>query len=316
MRIRDRLIALAAASLNPSRSARGSATAPHGASSPTMADELAALEGEESAAGAPAPGPELPRQLGEQMLQSIHASLQRLAQTAEALAVLASAIATAETAVRQHLAAAAGHPPAAQIHAAPLLGGPPPSGRASSPTSPPVNLAGGVMTLALHAANARALDGSYLFTGSGGDPPFSADGSYRGTSSGTVVVMLPGPPPHLAVAAASLTCLGPLPTAMDVLPRLARAQAACGAGTTSGLEACRGPLAEAAAMLVHLQARVDAAQAVLADATSVTAELVPPRVVLEAEPEHRSAQLAQTFGALEAARSLAERTLAIFPSQG
>lgn len=326
MRIRDRLIALATASLTPSRTARGSGAAPH---APSVADELAAIEAEADPGAEPSSGGELPRQLGEQMLQSIHASLQRLAQTTEALAVLASAIATAEAAVRQHLAASAGSPspagPGTQIHppngpsigpAGPIFAAGPasPPPRAQSPSSPPINLAGGVMTLALHAANARALDGTYLFTGSGGEPPFSTDGSYRGTSSASIVVLLPGPPPHLAVAAAALTCLGPLPNAMDILPRLARAQLACGNGARHALEACRGPLAEAAALLAYLQARVDDASSVLADATTVTAELVPARASLsEAGADQPTAQLAQTFGALEAARSLAERTLAIFP---
>lgn len=331
MRIRDRLIALATASLTPSRTARGSGAAPHG---PSVADELAAIEAEAEAGAEPPASGELPRQLGEQMLQSIHASLQRLAQTTEALAVLASAIATAEAAVRQHRAASTGAPapasPGTQIHppsgpsigpAGPIFyGGPGPaaaaSPRAQSPSSPPINLAGGVMTLALHAANARSLDGTYLFTGSGGEPPFATDGSYRGTSSASIVVLLHGPPPHLAVSAASLTCLGPLPNAMDILPRLARAQLACGNGTLHALEACRGPLAEAAAQLAYLQARVDAASSVLADATTVTAELIPARASLsETETDQPTAQLAQTFGALEAARSLAERTLAIFPSK-
>ncbi len=331
MRIRDRLIALATASLTPSRTTRGSGAAPH---APSGEDELAAIEAEPGAKP-PALRGELPRQLGEQMLQSIHASLQRLAQTTEALSVLASAIATAEATVRQHLAATTNAtspagpgtripPPNGPPNGAggPIYPGPPlrhaaaPPRRAQALSSPPINLASGVMTLALHAANSRSLDGTYLFTGSGGEPPFATDGSYRGTSSSSIVVLLPGPPPHLAVAAAALTCLGPLPSAMDILPRLARAQLACGNGARNSLEACRGPLAEAAAQLAYLQARVDAAATVLADATAVTAELIPARASLsESESDQPTAQLAQTFGALEAARSLAERTLAIFPAK-
>ncbi len=399
MRIRDRLISLATASLTPGRSMpRGM---PSSRDELVAADAMADTETAATAAeAATSSNGELPRQLGEQMLQSIHVSQQRLLQTHEALSVLASAIATADSAIRHHLAharneaaipahalvpgssshalphaipshaASPGSSSHALPHAIPSHAASPGSSshalphaipsHAASPGSsshalpytlpvhqassglaapgtsargtpsvtppysmpalslsapPPVNLAGGVMTLALHAANARALDGSYLFTGSGGEPPFSADGTYRGASASSVIILLSGPPPHLALAAAALTCLAPCPGAMDILPRLARAQLACDTNSPRALEACRAPLADAAAHLALLQARIAAAQAVLADATGLTSEVVPARAPFgEVEPEQPAAQLASTFGALEAARSLAERTLAIFPT--
>ncbi len=381
MRIRDRLISLATASLTPGRSMpRGM---PSSRDELVAADAMADTETAATAAeAATSSNGELPRQLGEQMLQSIHVSQQRLLQTHEALSVLASAIATADSAIRHHLAHArneaaipahalvpgssshalphaipshAASPgssshalphaipshaasPGSSSHALPYtlpvhqassgLAAPGTSARGTPSVTPPysmpalslsapppVNLAGGVMTLALHAANARALDGSYLFTGSGGEPPFSADGTYRGASASSVIILLSGPPPHLALAAAALTCLAPCPGAMDILPRLARAQLACDTNSPRALEACRAPLADAAAHLALLQARIAAAQAVLADATGLTSEVVPARAPFgEVEPEQPAAQLASTFGALEAARSLAERTLAIFPT--
>src|SRR5262245_21929202 len=93
MRIRDRLIALATASLAPSRApARG----------PVDAEERPAPDG--VALGPPSPPqPGLPRQLGELLLQSIHVSRQRLQQTAEALAAIAAAVASTELAVRDLL---------------------------------------------------------------------------------------------------------------------------------------------------------------------------------------------------------------------
>lgn len=288
MRIRDRLLALATASLAPSRAApRGTAGGHERAHD--RAHETGVSAGTPTSGAAP-PAAELPRQLGEQLLQSIHASHQRLSQTAEALSVLAGAVVSAELALRQHLDAARGV-------------GPPMSGSAGA----------GIMTMALHAANARALDGGYLFCGTS-EAPFSAEGIYQGPASSGLLVVLPATPSSLAISSIALTGLAPLTAAVDIIPRLARAQAACGSSNPRVLETCYEPLAAAAAHLQLLQARVAAALAVLADATNVTEEAMPARSSLaDSEPEQHPAQLAQTFGALEAARSLAERTLAIFP---
>jgi hypothetical protein len=298
MRIRDRLLALATASLAPTRAPPRGTAAGH---------EPSQDRSHEAGVGATAPGPllnaspppfpatgELPRQLAELLLQSTLSSQQRLVQTGEALNVIGTALLTAELSIRQHLEAAA-----------------------SGAQPPPGAIAAGVMTLALHAANARAIDGSYLFGGnSAGDPPFASDGSYLGPSTSNLLIVMPTPPSPLALTAASLTSLAPLAGAVDILPRLARAQAACGSTNPRILEACRAPLAAAAAQLTQLQDRVASALAVLADATRVTEEALPARILLpESDPELNPGQLAQTFGALEAARSLAERTLAIFPAQ-
>lgn len=273
MRIRDRLIALATASLAPSRTtARGPVT-----------DEPAEPGGSEPDPEL-APRPLLPRQLGEQLLQSIHQSRQRLQQTSEALAAIAGALATTELAVRD------------------LLERKP---RVPHPTS--------AMSLALAAANARTPDGGFLFPGTGADPPFASDGGYLGPSSTGIIVVLPGPPPCLAVPAAALTCLASVPSAGDVLPRLARAQNACTSATPRALESCREPLAAATHQLTHLQARVATALTVLSDATLLTSEILPDRPSLPTDSTTDPALLAQAFSDLEAARSLAERTLAIFP---
>lgn len=274
MRIRDRLIALATASLAPSR---GQVRGP-------VDDEPSAplaLAGDDPPE-APA-RPELPRQLGEQLLQSIHASRQRLMQTADALASIAGALASTELTVRELLERRTARPLSSLAHA-------------------------------LGAANARASDGSFLFPGTGSDPPFASDGSYLGPFSAGVVVVLPGPPPCLAVPAAALTCLAPAPSAGDVLPRLARAQTACQTGSQRALEACREPLAAAASQLSYLQARVATALSVLSEAIPLTADALPAgRAPLAADPAEPG-RLAQVFSDLEAARSLAERTLAIFPT--
>jgi hypothetical protein len=289
MRIRDRLLALATASLAPSRSA------PRGTSGGHEHADQSQEAGVGTAAGpptgeSPLPLPDLPRQLAEQLLQSNHASQQRLVQTGEALSVIASAVSSVEQTLRQHLeAATAGAPP------------------------PAASLAAGVMTLALHAANARAIDGTYLFCGTQ-DAPFAPDGTYLGPSTSSLLVVQPSPPSVLAIAAAALTSLAPFRAPVDILPRIARAQAACGSTNPRTLETCLAPLSAAASQLALLQQRVTSALTVLAEATNLTEAALPARSLTESEPEHNPSQLAQTFGALEAARSLAERTLAIFPT--
>lgn len=269
MRIRDRLIALATASLAPSRAqARG-----------PVADEPPAPIGDEPT-DLSAARPELPRQLGEQLLQSITASRHRLILTAEALATLANALAATELAIRE------------------LLDRRPPR---------PLN----ALALALAAANTRTPDG-YLFTGTT-EPPFAPDGAYLGPSSAGVIVVLAGPPPCLSVPAAALTCLAPAPAAGDVLPRLARAHTACLSAAPRALEACREPLAAAALQITYLQSRVASALSVLSEALPLTSDLLPTRPSLTPDSPDASL-LAQAFSDLEAARSLAERTLAIFPA--
>lgn len=290
MRIRDRLLALATASLAPSRAApRGNAGGHE--RSLDRAEEAGVAAGAQSTGDPAAPAlPPLPRQLGEQLLQSIHASQQRLTQTAEAITVLIGAVVSAELALRQLLDAHRGAAP-----------------------QPPASASSGIMTLALHAANARAFDGGYLFCGTEA-PPFSTEGVYLGAVNSSLMVVLPTPT-SLAITSMALTSQAPFPAAVDVLPRLARAHAACGSTNPRVLETCYEPLAAATAHLQLLQARVAAALAVLTDATFVTEEAMPARAALpESEPEQHPSQLAQTFGALEAARSLAERTLAIFPA--
>jgi hypothetical protein len=275
MRIRDRLMALATASLAPSRAqARG----------PVDDEPPAALPNAGEEPEAPAARPELPRQLGEQLLQSIHTSRQRLMQTADALATIASALAAIELTARELY-----------------------ERRAARPIS--------TLAVALAAANSRASDGTFLFPGTGSDPPFAADGSYLGPISAAVVIVLPGPPPQLAVPAAALTCLAPAPSAGDVLPRLARAQLACHSGSPRALEGCREPLAAASSQLAYLQGRVASALTVLSEAIPLAADSLPVgRAPLPAADSADAGRLAQAFSDLEAARSLAERTLAIFPT--
>jgi hypothetical protein len=114
--------------------------------------------------------------------------------------------------------------------------------------------------------------------------------------------------------AAALTCLATAPSAGDILPRLARAQAACVSANPRALAACREPLAAAAAQLAYLQGRVESALAILTEALSLTSDVVPASHHSLGTETAEPALLAQAFADLEAARSVAERTLAIFPA--
>jgi hypothetical protein len=312
MRIRDRLIALATVSLNQRRPQRPSPQPPGSASPlaagsplerpihsnqgsakvPPEALTPVASEAEpRSAASASTAYPELPRELSEQMLQSLLSSRQRLQLSAEALAIIAAGIACAEATLRVPTTRAAARPSAGAEGAADLLGA--------------------AFVAALQAANSFGPDGAYLLSSHHG-APFGSDGRCDGSATPGDIIIIPGPPPGLAVSAAALTCAAIAPRSIDVLPALGRARTAS-VGDARIRAACFEDLERAAAQLAYLQSKVTLALIVLSDAIEFAEATVTSRTV-DQEPADHVAQLAGTFAAIEAARSLAERTLAIFPS--
>lgn len=283
MRIRDRLIALATQSLTPrSPSVEGDRGGVGNA--PPSTDVHAAAEPE---------APTLPRAVAERMLQSIHTSQVRLLQTTEVIAEIASAVAHTDAILRRR-----------------------PMGLPSSNQAGPAPTISELAATALEAANQRGSDGAYLLVGaSPSAAPFAANGAFLGGAAATALVSVPGPPPGLGVAAATLTAGAPsalgAPPAVDILPLLTRA--ARSNGELSGRASLHEQLQRAASQLAHLQSKLALALSVLSDAAAVAEEHVPASFA--AIPDSSSVdagQLAQTFGAIDAARSLAERTLAIF----
>lgn len=288
MRIRERLIALATASLTPSRpgqvpAGRGESMGELDAPAPPAAAELEA--------------PSLPHSVTERMLQSIHTSQVRLLQTTEAIAMIASSVAHADAILRRR----------------PL--GLPTS--AATAVSPPISE---LVRAAVEAANMRGADGSFLLVGANPSAaPFSNHGAFLGGSAATAMVTVPGPPPGLGVAAATLTAQAPSSTAtpppVDILMLLARAARTSG-DPRAAAELHEG-LTRAASQLAHLQSKIALALSVLSDAATIAEDMAPYALATLGEPAAVDAgALASTFGAIEAARSLAERTLAIFPLMG
>jgi hypothetical protein len=249
------------------------------------------------------------------MLQSVMSSQQRLHQTAEVLATIGSAVVRAEAALRA--------PPTA-------------AGRGTGPRPPLVTAtssaekasAGGTRALAasldtsfnstfsaaLSVANARGLDGTFLFAGGDGAAPFARDGSFRGAPS-TTILSIDGAPPSLVISGSALTAAAPFALAVDVLPELARALAATTGSDGRKRNRCRAQLQRATHQITFVQSKLAHAIAVLAGATSVIEDAIAGSDPSgPGNPKDDPAHLAQAFGAIEAARSLAERTLAIFPT--
>lgn len=278
MRIRDRLFPTTTSALSPYRKtadARGVLR-----DSGTELDQGEELEVELD---------EVPPEVLEHTLRSIQASHARLLQATEAVAVIASAVAHADATLRRRsaaLAAASGAPSLLDL-----------------------------VSSALDAANLRGSDGSYLLVGDhAANPPFAANGAFLGAAAMTSLIIVPGPPPGLAVAASALTSAAPTGNGtqpVDILPlldRLARAPAQARPAAE-----VQEQLLRAASQLAHLQSKIALALSVLADAAALGEERRPQRAKLSERSAARSAQVPQTFGAIESARSLAERTLALFP---
>ncbi|MBK7539820.1 MAG: hypothetical protein IPI49_31605 [Myxococcales bacterium] len=241
----------------------------------------------------PAPE-ELPRAVTERMLQSIHTSQVRLLHTTEAIAVIASSVAHADAILRRR----------------------PLGMMASSATTSGTPLLGDLVLSAIEAANTRGPDGSFVLVGANPQiAPFSGGGVLlAGAVSPTFVTVL-GPPPGLAVSAAALTAAAPAPGAtatVDILPLLVAAARAN--GDLHAAAPLHERLQRAASQLAHLQSKLALALSVLSDAAAIAEDLEPAPPALAEPAAVDSGQLAQTFGAIEAARSLAERTLAIFPA--
>lgn len=276
MRIRDRLFPPTTPALSPYRQtadARG-----------VQREAVAELDQEEELK---VELDELPGEVLEHTLRSVVASQTRLLQATEAVAVIASAVAHADATLRRRASALASN------HGAPSL----------------VEL----VNAALEAANLRGSDGSYLLVGDhAASPPFAANGAFLGAAAMTSLIIIPGPPPGLAVAASALTSAapssnGPLP--VDILPLLDRLARPSSVRPAPDLQEL---LLRAASQLAHLQSKIALALSVLADAAALGEDRLPQRAKL-AERGPRTVQIPQTFGAIEAARSLAERTLALFP---
>jgi hypothetical protein len=282
MRIRDRLFALATASLHQGRA---------GARDPSARAEADARP----MAAPTVPPSQLPREVSEQMLQSVMSSQQRLHQTAEVLAAIGSAVVRAEAALR-----APGSVSRRGTGPRRPLG----SGADSGPKESFPALLG--------LANARGLDGGFLFAGADGAAPFASDGSFRGTLAPTILT-LEGAPPALVISGSALTAAAPFALAVDVLPALDRALTVTSA--TRQRELCMDQLQRATQQITYVQSKLAHAIDVLAGATSVIEDAISTSAIAaEHDSSINASHLAQTFGALEAARSLAERTLAIFPT--
>jgi hypothetical protein len=286
MRIRDRLIALAPASLSQHRM---------GARAPSPSLDSEGVPSTSVNDPVEPPVSELPREVSEQMLYSFHISRNRLIQTSEALGVIAASLEHAEATL---LSAPLEHP------------------RLHSP-NPRYNAVIDALDLSLRAANARDDNGGRLFAGApSSDAPFASDGSFRGVHHCSAIVAVAGPPPALAVAASALTRHAATGDPVDILGLLSHAITICNHSEEAARTACRVGLRRASAQIVVLQDKLALAISLLADASSVVENTTPVgrTALVDGEMERTSAQLSHTFGAIEAARSLAERTLAIFPS--
>lgn len=278
MRIRDRLFPITPPSLSPHRQTvdtRGPELEPGAEQGP---EEVLELQHDE-----------VPHEVLEHTLHSVQLSQTRLLQTTEAVAMIASAVAHADAAQRRRALA-------------PL----------AAPGAPSLSE---LVAAAFEAANLRGPDGGYLLVGDhGANPPFAANGTFAGAAAMTSLIIVPGPPPGLAVAASALTSAAPVSHGMqpvDILPLLDRLARAPGP-SRSGAEA-QELLLRAASQLAHLQSKIALALSVLSDAAAIGEERLPQRAKLPERGHARAQHIPQTFGAIEAARSLAERTLALFP---
>ncbi len=280
MRIRDRLFPTTTPALSPYRQTADARGAQREAVAELDHEEVLEVEHDE-----------LPGEVLEHTLHSIATSQTRLLQATEAVAVIASAVAHADATLRRR--------------------------SSSLPPSPGAPALTELVSAALEAANLRGADGSYLLIGDhAASPPFSANGTFLGAAALTSLIIVPGPPPGLAVAASALTSAAPSnngPQPVDILPlldRLARAPLSARPPESQDL------LLRAASQLAHLQSKIALALSVLADAATLGEDRLPrhPKRAERAERGlNRTVQIPQTFGAIEAARSLAERTLALFP---
>lgn len=281
MRIRDRLFPTTTPALSPYRQTADARGAQREAVAEPDHEEVLEVETDE-----------LPGEVLEHTLQSIATSQTRLLQATEAVAVIASAVAHADATLRRRS-----------------------SSLTSSPGAPAL---AELVSAALEAANLRGADGSYLLIGDhAASPPFSPNGAFLGAAALTSLIIVPGPPPGLAVAASALTSAAPSnngPQPVDILPlldRLARAPL-----SARPFPEAQDLLLRAASQLAHLQSKIALALSVLADAASLGEDRLlrhPTRAERAERGMTRAVQIPQTFGAIEAARSLAERTLALFP---
>lgn len=278
MRIRDRLFPTTTPALSPYRQTADARSA--------QREAVAGLDQEEELE---VEVDELPGEVLEHTLQSIATSQTRLLQATEAVAVIASAVAHADATLRRRS-----------------------SGLNASHGSPALPE---LVSAAIDAANLRGADGAYLLIGDhAASPPFSANGTFLGAAAVTSLIIVPGPPPGLAVAASALTSAAPTSNGLqpvDILPlldHLARAPLSARLSAES-----QDLLLRAASQLAHLQSKIALALSVLADAATLGEDHLPLRAKRAERGATRAVQLPQTFGAIEAARSLAERTLALFP---
>lgn len=278
MRIRDRLFPITTSALSPHR---------HPAVVPGVLRENVAAEPEREEE-LEVQHDEIPHEVLEHTLQSVLASQTRLLQATEAVAIIASAVAHADASLRR---------------------------RSSTPTAGPgAPLPSELSSAALEAANLRGTDGTFLLVGDhAGAPPFAANGTFVGAAAMTSLIIVPGPPPGLAVAASALTSAAPSTNGMqpvDILPLLDRLGRTPPARPAPELQ---DQLLRAASQLAHLQSKIALALSVLSDAAMLGEERLPQRTARSERGAARAVLLPQTFGAIEAARSLAERTLALFP---
>ncbi|MEZ4363640.1 MAG: hypothetical protein R3B48_25915 [Kofleriaceae bacterium] len=233
----------------------------------------------------PAPQPDVPWELREQLARSIRNSQRRLRRADGVLSALRAAISATASALLTR--------PGARGVAVPIALGDAP--RAAT---------AGVMT----ELNTRSADGEFVLAGDAGAPAlFAVDGSYLGRALEQVIVMSPGMTAGLALAASALTCRAPLAGAVDVLALLAHACAPGARLDEPARMSLRSKLVLAAAQVEHVQRKLDSAMDMLARADADT----PPPTGEPATPS--SAALPHLFTAVEAARSLAERALSVIP---